>query len=393
MGVARARGAFGDHRVGCVFWPDTLGVEPWRDYDGLHYYGMPGVVGAQPATSAGANPGAATGENASVADSELDKNELQLLQEIYGVLRKDGSAYKTKDAKTQKLVDDVAAYVSDRDAYFGSADDYKTYRATAKAELDADGAKLRRFIEPPLNSRKGEKWKDAQEVFYAWVRKGYEKEVGAGTDIPKLIRSGMSEAMKEALKKVETSYGKKFKAGGMNPRPMKLSGKYRLGTLSDHATGTAVDVDASSNPQIPSATWSAILKYTGKSLDHATRKSKWKSKPKDLYDTIKEISDEFVKKVGEAVKKEEEAAKKEQQAAEEAAKKAGKPAPKPKKVDALDAAIAKDADLKKVGKAFISKYHKTGFLGLEWSLVEAFHKAELTWGATYPDVDLHHFSL
>ena len=115
-----------------------------------------------------------------------------------------------------------------------------------------------------------------------------------------MIKSQMSEKLKNALKQVKLDYGKSFRAGGFNPRPMKLNG-YRLGTISEHAVGTAIDIEAAKNAHIPTSTWNDILTYTGKSLDHSTRKTKWKSKPKELHDDIKAVNDEFEKKLKKVV--------------------------------------------------------------------------------------------
>lgn len=327
------------------------------------------------------------------AGAEDDEKELKLLQEVYGVLSKGGKAYRHREKKGKKkgkLIDDVDAYVKDRDAFFGSAAEYKKYKETAIEELEADKSKLRKFLEPNLADRKGKKnWKEAQNVFYAWVRRSYElhPDVPKGADIAKIIKSHSSESLKKALDQVRVDYGKPFQAGGFNPRPMKLSGMYRLGTLSEHAIGNAIDIDAEKNAQITGATWGNILKFTGKSLDHAARKSKWKADPKDLYDSVAEINDEFVKKLSEGVKKAEKAAKDAAGAAPAAG--AAKPAAP---ADPLDAAVSADEDLKKIDKKFLARW-RTGFLSLEWALVKELHEEGFTWGATFPDPDLHHFEL
>lgn len=313
----------------------------------------------------------ATARAATGATSAADARELELLQDVYGVISAGGNSYQKKVKGTWQ--NDVEAYVRDRDAFFGSEAEYQAYKATALGELDASAEKLRKVIEPNANVRKAKNdWKEAQTVFYCWVRRAYEKhgDVPPGTDIPKLILSGTSEKLREALKKVRVDYGKQFQAGGFNPRPMKLAGKYRLGTLSEHAIGNAIDIDDSRNAQITSGQWTHLLAFTGKKLDHATRKSKWKSAPRELYDLIAEIDREFVKRLDEATRA----------AAQE------------KPVDPLEAALANDTSLKKIGTNFLRRWQK-GFLGLEWELVKELHEEGFVWGATFPDPDLHHFEL
>jgi hypothetical protein len=263
-------------------------------------------------------------------------------------------------------------YLRDREAFFGSTLRYWEYRDLAQAELDADGAKLRKRVEPPLARRSLRGWEFAQVVFYTWVRRAYENSVGANVNIPALISAGMSEALQAALKQVKLDYGHQFQYGGFNPRPMKAPGGYRLGTLSDHALGSAVDIEASNNAQIEGSKWNNILAFTGTSLDHATRVSKWRTAPEELHTAIVQLSAAFVTKLEQAV------------AAQVAAG-----------IDvahALDAAIAADAQLKQLGKPFVSKWRR-GFFKLPWSLVKELHEEKFLWGATFSTPDLHHFQL
>jgi hypothetical protein len=364
---------------GCVYLPAPLG-RPWFTPLVDFPHATPGPLG----TNGDLGQQAAA---APAAPSQEDTDELKLLQAIYGVIDAKGKAFKKKEKK--KWVADVDAYVRARDDYFGSAKAYTDYKATAVAELDADGGKLRNVIEPGAKTRKANPdWKKAQDVFYAWVRKAYEKKLGDGVDIPKLIKAGMSEKLQKALKQVRLDYGQEFSAGGFNPRPMKLNGLYRLGTLSEHATGTAIDIDASQNAQIKDTTWAAILKFTGKSLDKATRAAKWKSSPEDLHKQVKAVSDEFVTKLATALQDAEKAIKATAAASPPAAG-AGPPAPKK---DPYDVAADKDENLKAIGTTFLKRW-KDGFLALEWALVKELHEEGFTWGATFGDPDLHHFEL
>jgi|GEM_PF-6123977 len=321
---------------------------------------------------------------------KANEDELKLLVKVYGTVKnKSGNKSYTywKKKKRQYRVDD---YVKDRDAFFGSAKKYTDYKKKAHDELEADKKKLRRVIEPPLGKRKKlAKWEDAQDVFYAWVRKAYEKKLGAKVDIPKLINSQMSEELKKALKQVKLDYGKSFKSGGFNPRPMKLSG-YRLGTISNHAIGTAIDIEAAKNAQIRASIWKLILTYTGKSLDHATRKTKWKSKHKELYDEMKAINDEFVKKLKKAMDDSVAAAKKTAEAKGATAEQ--KKEYERIKKDPLSAAIKSNATLKKIGKSFLKRW-KNGFFNLPKKLVTELHEEKFLWGATFSNPDIHHFEL
>ena len=326
--------------------------------------------------------------------AKTDENEIKLLFEVYGSVKSkaDKKSYsyheKAKGKKKKVLKYRVEDYVKDRNAFFGSAKIYQEYLILSREELDADDAKLRKYVEPGKDVRKKvAEWRKAQDVFYAWVRKAYEKSLGEGVDVPKLIKTQMSEKLQKALQQVKVDYGQSFQYGGFNPRPMKLNG-YRLGTISEHGLGTAVDIESATNAHIEVSEWQAILAFAGKSLTQA--ESKWKTRPKELYESIKEINDEFVAKLSTAIKDTEAAAKK-------AAESAGATDVQKKnaaavKTNPLKAAVEQNAGLKKIGSKFVAKW-RNGFFDLPWNLVKELHEEGFLWGATFSHPDLHHFEL
>jgi hypothetical protein len=329
------------------------------------------------------------------------EDELRILRETYVmVLNQSGKrAYAYQDNGWKYRVEE---YLAHRDAFFGSLAKYSTYKQTAQTELDDNKEKLRGRIEPPLERRPTlRNWREAQVSFYAWTRRAYENVVPAGTNIPALINAGNSKKLEEALKKVRADYGKPFKAGGFNPRPIKTPDGYRLGTISDHALGEAIDIRAPTNAQIEAKQWEQILNFTGKQLDTATRKAKWKTAPQELHTAIVEINTQFVTRLEAAVAKEaaklaaakpaagaEPAAK---ETAKEAAAKAAKAAAK-SDADALAAAIKADPHLTKLGAKFIERWRR-GFFDLPWDLVKELHEEAFIWGAVFGRLDLHHFEL
>jgi hypothetical protein len=297
----------------------------------------------------------------------------------------------------KKIVDaNVESYVKHRDEFFGSYEEYLKFAAESDKELEDN--KLRKYIDET-----GE----AQTVYYRWVRKAYLK---AGvTDVPATVKSGATKEMRDALSKVRKEYGKDFKSGGFNPRPMKNADyKYRLGTLSEHGTGKAIDIEDASNPILSKGDWAFIEEVAGKTIDRSA--SRWEKSPEDLWKDIKALNDLFVKNLAAKVEAEKKKREDEKAAADKAAaeKKDEKPADatattkadakkdekKEKKADAkketplpepLDAILAGHSDLKK---------WKDGFFTLEWELVKQLHANGLLWGATFTNaVDLHHFEL
>jgi hypothetical protein len=199
-----------------------------------------------------------------------------------------------------------------------------------------------------------------------------EDQVGSDVDIGALIMRGVSTKLKSALTQVESQYGH-FKYGSINPRPMKKDGfGYRLGSLSEHALGNAIDINAKENPQIREKWWTQIVAYVNQPMSQAGRSALWKTNPRGLYDYMKKVSDTFAKKVEEAV----------------AAKVKGPPAVDDKA--ALAAVVGHNAHLTAIGLEFVRK-HRGGFFTLPWELIKDLHEAQFVWGATFSTVDIHHF--
>jgi hypothetical protein len=386
VGIGRIPGPYGiGSRFGCILNPGPLHFYDDSKDDSPHL--TPGPVGT------GNDRGTEVAGPGETTTSE-DENELKLLVKVYKSVKNKKGKLSYSYGKKKKRQYRVAAYVKDRDKFFGSMEAYQDYRDSGRDELDADDGKLRAAIEPSRKVRKKvAEWKNAQDVFYAWVRKAYQNLLGDEVDIPKLIKSGMSEKLKAALQQVKIDYGEHFRYGGFNPRPMKMSGGYRLGTISEHAIGTAVDVESAKNAHIETDIWNAILRFTGKSVDNA--KLKWKTAPRELYDAIKEINDEFVSRLGKLIKETEEAAQKSAEAPDATAEQKAKAAAV--KQNPLAAAIKQNADLQRIHEAdkrknFLKEW-RNGFFTLPWELVQEFHEEGFLWGATFSHPDLHHFEL
>ncbi|MBS1812080.1 MAG: hypothetical protein JST84_28210 [Acidobacteria bacterium] len=266
-----------------------------------------------------------------------------------------------------KNVDDYIAY---RNEYFGSAAEYEDYSYESDTELESTKG-LRKLIEMGENP-------EAQKVFYRWVRKAYQKK--GVNDVSELILRGNSAELKAALAKVRVAYDKPFKTGGFNPRPMKDSGyRYRLGTISEHAIGNAIDIESLSNPILSKAEWDFLIEFTGKAKVDLSL-TRWNTSPQAMWKDVKDVNDEFVKKVASELKRIQD----ERQKEDEKLKAAGKPIPK--RSEPLEVLLAKAPKL---------IAWKQGFFTLEWSLLEQLHKHKFRWGATFysANVDLHHFEL
>lgn len=276
-------------------------------------------------------------------------------------------AYVTKGADG-RVTYRADAYLKHRSAFFGSTSQYRAYLDQCRAELDADNGALRTQIEPPTGWRGGRpQWRQAQDIFYAWVRKAYEGVVGPEKDIPAIIKARMTPELIAAVAQVKIDFGEDFTAGGFNPRPKKKGGNFRLGTISDHALGIAVDVRDRQNLQLEGPEWRAILSITGMSLDEPRRKQLWRQQPEVLHQEIAAIDRAFASTFQTLM----------------AQHKTGA---------ALRAADARFKDIQLVNFGHIER-NKGHFFDLPLDLVKAFHKSKFLWGATFPTVDLHHFEL
>ena len=202
----------------------------------------------------------------------------------------------------------VGSYVSDRTLYFGPPSAYASFAAESDAELANTkwvGKKrtrtLRSMLEFGNNIQK-------QNIFYRWVRKAYKRKYGNEVNVPELIRKGMSQKLADEIAEVRGSirlkkiHDEHFQAGGFNPRPIKYHHHYLLGTLSEHATGMAVDIDDKQNAQLTVEEWKFVETLVGK---HVSRSGRWTTEAaaESLWKDINEVNDLFVKKIADEIQR------------------------------------------------------------------------------------------
>jgi len=307
------------------------------------------------------------------AISDADKAEFEIIKKM--------PVYDSRRRKYRT----VGSYVSDRTMYFGSPSAYTAFAAESDAELLNTKwvVRKRTFTLQSMVEFDKRSQSKQQLIFYRWVRKAYKRKYGEDVNVPELIRRGMSQTLADEIKavrgsiRVKEAHQEQFHAGGFNPRPIKYDHHYLLGTLSEHGTGMAVDLDDNQNPQLTIPEWQFIEKLVGKSVK---RKNRWKTEgdAQGLWKDIKEVSDLFVKKVASEVTRIEK---------QRADKEKAVPAPPKKTITALEEVL---------GKHFssLSKWTTTGFLHLPLELVLELHAHGFTWGATFgSNVDLHHFEI
>jgi hypothetical protein len=338
--------------------------------------------------------------------------KLELVRERVGT--------KTKLVKRPMLagahgpITTVEGYLAQRRRTFkGDAahpdDAYWAFAKASDAELAANPA-LRHVLEYDLQPA-------AQTVFYRWVRKAYldwvrseHLDPSIAADIPGVVlrAEGRADLLRNLVKREGiAAYGSKKWAAmhlsvqGFNPRPEKGGGRFRLGTLSEHAFGAAVDIDPDHNPQLSLAQWRWIEKVGGRKV--ARDPERWRTDPKAIWQEIKELNDAFVEEIARRITEEEDR----RRIAEWASRLhlLGPPdAPVPGMSLRTDRA-APPHGLRLLGPwpvDVVFKGHedlipyRAGFFTLEWDLVKRLHDHGLVWGAIFQPpsrVDLHHFQL
>jgi hypothetical protein len=300
----------------------------------------------------------------------------------------------------------VNRYVSDRTRYFGSPSTYTVFAMESDAELSTTKWVRKKHVRTLRSMVEFNGHPQKQDIFYRWVRQAYKLKYGTDTNVPELIRKGMSEKLAEMIAAVRGSirvkkiHEEQFKAGGFNPRPVKYNHHYLLGTLSEHATGMAVDIEDGQNAQLTTEEWKFIEDLVGK---HVARSGRWDTEAhaESLWKDIEAVNGLFVAKIASEIQRiQKERAEKEKAAAEKAtAEKTEKGNAKgPSSTNHHPAKSAKVVTpLEEIlGKHFksLSPWATTGFFHLPLELVLELHAHGFTWGATFStNVDLHHFEL
>ena len=334
----------------------------------------------------------------------------------------------------------VGAYLAQRRRTFKDDpahpdDAYWAFAKESDAELAANPA-LRRVLEFGRQPK-------SQTVFYRWVRKAYIDWVGRehldpdiARDIPGIILRAERRAqfLKDLVKREGiAAYGLKrwgemrLSIQGFNPRPEKGGGRFRLGTLSEHAFGAAVDIEPDHNPQLSLAQWRWIESVAGRKLPVDRDPERWRTDPKSFWQDIKDLNDAFVEEIARRIKAEEDRRRIAEWASHVHLDPAGPPeltlkipAPVPgislrthltlelppsAAPHLIERRPAPPLGLRLVGPSpvdVVFKGHgdlmpyRSGFFTLDWELVERLHDQGLVWGASFKPpsrVDLHHFQL
>jgi len=167
---------------------------------------------------------------------------------------------------------------------FGSYRSYYDFAEVSDIELDEPIGKRKKPLRTYI--QKEGLPGHAQTVFYRWVRKAY---ISRGLDPVSMIEAqGGGEIMTRVAKARQTT-GEKIAAEGFNPRPMKgTHGGYVLGTLSEHDSGEATDIDPYHNLFVSNKAWLYIEQQTG--MHVVTSRERWRDHPEDLYDDVDQLS-------------------------------------------------------------------------------------------------------
>jgi hypothetical protein len=244
---------------------------------------------------------------------------------------------------------DADDYVEYRNRYFKSAEAYEEAALIADAEYDAPGSWQRRVGQDSDTA-------DARRILYRWLRTAYLRQGSA--DPVQVIRTGESPELKDKTDRIRADHPD-LDLGGFVARPQKLNG-YKLGTLSEHGTGRAVDVvPQDRNPHLTKGEWDFVESLADTSVDHGPKR--WRSDPMGLWADINDLNQRYVPALQQAL--------------------AGSTAEQ----------VLEDYPtlLKTVKQHGIDH----GVFSLDEGVVQSFANEGMLWGATFSSPDLHHFEL
>lgn len=285
-----------------------------------------------------------------------------------------------------KKFDSYLDYSNYRNTYFQNIS-FEKYVYDCSVELDK--YKIResfggyvipehKFIEFKSNN---DKFKTELDILYAWTKRMYEKnnyealKVYENYGLPgtKKIR----EIFKQGIFELKGIDIRKYKdsISGFTPRPKKRNTgnglRFCLGSFSNHAIGTALDIRVNSNKVISIPAWDLIQKIAGINVDR--NKSRWKMGKnftdsmlsKSLFEEILTVHNNFFKNTRETIRK--------------------------LKIEGLK--------IEEIYRRIFGEniecmnYYKGGvFFDLDWIVVNYLREQGLVWGVVFEkQIDLHHF--
>ena len=274
---------------------------------------------------------------------------------------------------------------------FGSYHQYYDFAAVSDTELDRPVGKrnkpLRTYIDKMPHA--------AQTIFYRWVRKEY---VDRGIDPVAVIVAQGGPEMGTRLAAARKATGQPIPAGGFNPRPVKSTeGAYTFGTLSEHATGDAADIEPERNLDLPDEAWRYMQQQVGMKPIDASRK-RWRDQASELYDEIAELSRRWAEHAQRLVAAQLWAERKAGTLVGQLRRPDILPPPHERLVLSTEATRRRATVLAALRDVPIRNDVKVasvyGLMTLTKDVVMALRKQNLVWGATFrARKDLHHFEI
>ncbi len=286
-------------------------------------------------------------------------------------------------------------------ATWGSLDTYLQWRHEADRLLDKPlpaGGTVRRLI-----NERGE----TQRVFFFWVAWEYRQRGLDDAAIIALFDAQVVDQLRDAIVAAEAKLGAPIPTQGFCPRPQRNARGYVMGTLSEHGLGRAVDIEPDKNPIIQGDLWKKMEALVGRKIDRSRRR--WEDQPDELYDDLVAFSLAWAAIVTEHV---ETARRAPGRAASFARQHPGTlvdygslGTPDPTAHPLLDQVPTVDeqhlptdtiARLLRITRAeagALATLPGYEVIGHPRRRVLALREQGLVWGATFPNVDLHHFEV
>ncbi len=305
-------------------------------------------------------------------------------------------------ALVKPLINDIASvdeYVARVKKTWGSCATYNGWRRDAEALLAKplpSGGTVGRMID-------GEH--ESERVFFYWVAWEYCQRGFTDAQIIALFDAQIVPELRSAIAGAEARLGAKIPVQGFCPRPQRNGKGYVMGTLSEHGLGRAVDIEPDKNPIIDAEVWPRMEALLGMHVDRSRRR--WNEEPDVLYDDLVAFSELWAASVLALIESKQNAPARAANFARQHPGtladygSVGAPAPKghslldsaPYSTEKPAATLAGMLGVKVAQAEAMLKLPGLKLLNHPRQRVLALREQGLVWGATFPNVDLHHFEL
>jgi hypothetical protein len=314
-------------------------------------------------------------------DKEMTQREWNIFVKKHTVHEK---VWPPGSGRRKQRFTNIDAYIAFRNSIFGSSVKYWEFALQSDEELAENtfiAGKLPDKIGKIPDSQKKEGIEEVHYFLYRWYRKAMiDKHNDPNLDVPSIVSTGATASLRQKLSALQ-GQGLRDLRAVLVARPAKITGRFRLGSLSNHGEGLAVDYKSGENAHLTEKQYANIQNFVNPNrkppLNAAAVKglqANWKTMRdnnlKGLWQKFHDLNRDFVAQVNTELT-----------AAENAA---GPGAGK--------RSAARANRLSQIQRSLgLKREYMTGFFRMTWNDLKAITDEGFTWGVTF--LDLHHFDL